>query len=142
MKLPDTNLMIYAVNLAAPQHAAAGAWLASAFDSGQGVALSWTALLGFIRLTTRPGVLSRPLAVEDALMAVNQWLDTPGAHIVNPGPRHAALLGRLLLAAGTTGNLTSDAHLAALALEHGATVGTFDRDFRRFAGLDVDLLGG
>jgi len=73
---------------------------------------------------------------------MNQWLDAPGAHIINPGPGHAALLGRLLLAAGTAGNLTSDAHLAALALEHGATIGTFDRDFRRFAGLDMELLGG
>ncbi len=142
MKLPDTHLMIYAVNLAAPQHAAAGAWLANAFDCGQGMALSWAALLGFIRLTTRPGVLSRRLAVEDAWMAEDQWLNTPGAHTVNSGPRNADLLGQLQLAAGTAGNLTSDAHPAALALQHGATVGTFDRAFRRFAGLGADLLGG
>jgi toxin-antitoxin system PIN domain toxin len=141
MKLPDTNVLVYAVNVAAPQHRKATAWLKSAFDSAPGVALSWMALVGFVRLTTRPGVLSRPLAVEDALTVMNHWLGTPGAQVVHPGPRHAMLLGRLLLAAGTAGNLTSDAHLAALALEHGATVGTFDRDFRRFAGLDVELLG-
>jgi uncharacterized protein len=141
MKLPDTNVLVYAVNVAAPQHRKAMAWLNGAFDSAPGVALSWVALVGFVRLTTRPGVLSRPLAVEDALRVMNHWLGAPGAQVVHPGPRHAGLLGRLLLAAGTAGNLTSDAHLAALALEHGATVGTFDRDFRRFAGLDVELLG-
>ena len=140
MKLPDTNVLVYAANLAAPQHAAALRWLKGAFDAPQGVALTWMALLGFVRLTTHPAILSSPLAVEDALRAINQWLTEPAAQVVHPGPQHAALLGRFLVAAGTGGNLTSDAHLAALAFEHGATVGTFDKDFRRFAGVSVELL--
>lgn len=71
---------------------------------------------------------------------MNRWLSQPAAQIDHPGPRHATLLARLLLAAGTGGNLTTDAHLAALAIEHGATIGPFDRDFRQFAGIDLDWL--
>jgi predicted nucleic acid-binding protein len=71
---------------------------------------------------------------------VDIWLSQPTASILNPGARHAGILGRLLLAAGAAGNLVSDAHLAALAIEHGAELGSFDRDFARFAGLRVQLL--
>jgi len=139
MKLPDTNVLIYAANLDAPQQQTAARWLAAAFD-GPGVGLAWTALLGFIRICTRPGILPRPLAVEQALQVVDAWLSHPGAQVLHPGRQHAALLGRLLLGAGTGGNLTGDAHLAALAIEHGATLGSFDRDFARFAGLAFELL--
>lgn len=140
MKLPDTHVLIYAVHAGAPQQRAAADWLAQAFDAGPGVGLSWAALLGFLRLTTRPGVFERPLPVEAALRAIDAWLSHPQARVLAPGGRHAALLGPLLLGAGTAGNLTTDAHLAALAIEHGATLGSFDRDFRRFAGLDFELL--
>lgn len=140
MKLPDTNVLIYAVHAGAPQQATAANWLAQAFDSGAGVGLSWTALLGFVRLTTRTGIFERPLPVDAALRAIDAWLSHPQARVLAPGARHAALLGRLLLGAGTAGNLTTDAHLAALAIEHGATLGSFDRDFARFAGLEFELL--
>lgn len=140
MILPDTNVLVYASNAAAPQHHAASAWLEAAFASDRGVALAWLTLIGFIRLTTHPAVLAKPLEVQAALRVVNHWLSDPAAHIVHPGPQHQALLGGLLIAAGTGGNLTSDAHLAALAIENGATLGTFDKDFRRFAGLDFELL--
>jgi uncharacterized protein len=141
MKLPDVNVLIYAVHRGAPQHARAVQWLAMAFDSAAGVGLAWVALLGFVRITTRQGVFSQPLPVESALAAVDHWLVQPGAQVLHPGSRHAGLIGRLLLTAGTAGNLTTDAHLAALAIEHGATIGTFDRDFRRFDGVAVDVLG-
>lgn len=140
MKLPDVNVLVYSVHDGARQQAAAERWLRDAFDAPAGVGLSWAALLGFLRLTTRPGIFERPLELDTALGAVDVWLSHPAAQVLEPGPRHAQLLGRLLLGAGVAGNLVSDAHLAALAIEHGATVGTFDRDFRRFAGLRVELL--
>jgi predicted nucleic acid-binding protein len=78
--------------------------------------------------------------VDEALRIVDGWLSHPGAMVLHPGPRHAALLGALLIGAGTAGNLTTDAHLAAIAIEHGATVASFDRDFSRFAGLRFEHL--
>lgn len=140
MKLPDTNVLVHAVNRDSPAHARASAWLSEAFDSSPGVGLAWVALLGFIRIGTRRGILARPLTVEQALAVTNQWIDHPHAHALNPGARHAGLLGRLLSGAGAAGNLTTDAHLAALAIEHRATLGSFDHDFERFAGLDFELL--
>lgn len=80
------------------------------------------------------------MPVDQALGVVDEWLSHPRVRILQPGPRHAGILGRLLVAAGTAGNLTNDAHLAALAIEHNAEVGTFDRDFKRFAGLRFQLL--
>jgi uncharacterized protein len=141
MKLPDTNVLIYATNRDAPQQAVAAAWLEEAFNGPAGVGLAWAALLGFIRICTRPGILQRPLNVEQALQAVDVWVSHPAARVLHPGDRHAALLGRLLIGAGTAGNLTSDAHLAALAMEHGATLGSFDKDFARFGGLAFEPLG-
>jgi toxin-antitoxin system PIN domain toxin len=141
VKIPDVNLLLYAADRQSPQHEAANRWLTEAFAAPAGVGFAWLALVGFIRLSTRTGVFPQALAVEQAMAAVHHWLACPGAQVVHAGPRHAALLGRLLLGAGTAGNLTNDAHLAAIALEHGAVVGTFDRDFLRFAGLGVDFLG-
>jgi len=141
MKIPDVNVLIHVADRGAAQHERAVRWLADAFDRPAGVGFAWVALLGFIRITTRPGVFTRPLPVASALTMVDHWLAQPGAQIVHPGPRHAALLGRFLLTAGTGGNLTTDAHFAALAVEHGATIGSFDRDFQRFVGVDLDWLG-
>jgi uncharacterized protein len=141
MRLPDVNVLVHAVNLASPVHAGAHRWLCDAVDSGEGLALAWVALLGFVRITTRPGIFAEPLPTAGALALVDEWLQAPGARVVHPGPRHAVLLGRLLARAGTAGNLTTDAHLAALAQEHGAVVGTFDRDFGRCDDVRVDWLG-
>jgi toxin-antitoxin system PIN domain toxin len=140
MRLPDVNVLLFAVNSAAGQHKRAGKALESAFADVAGVGLTWTALLGFIRLATRRGIFANPLSVEDALSVVRVWLEQPKAQVLEPTDRHHAILARLLLGAGTAGNLTTDAHLAALAIEHGATVLTFDRDFERFAGLRYQLL--
>lgn len=142
MHLPDVNVLLFAVNSAATQHATARKALEAAFADVAGVGLSWTALLGFIRLATRPGIFARPLSAEDALSVVRAWLEQPRAHVLNPTDRHHEFLGRLLLGVGAAGNLTTDAHLAALAIEHGATVLTFDRDFERFAGLRCRVLTG
>jgi toxin-antitoxin system PIN domain toxin len=135
MILPDVNTLLYAVNSSSDQHAAALSAMRQGFDDPRGVAFAWTALLAFLRLSTRRGIFPNPLAVEDALRVIEHWLGHPRAQVVHPGDRHAETLGRLLRAAGTAGNLTADAHLAALAIEHGATIVSFDRDFARFEGV-------
>ena len=134
MILPDVNVLLHAVNSAAPQHATANAALKDAYRQGN-VALCWPALLGFLRLATRAGILPRPLTVTDGLAVLRAWLDHPASVLVQPTAQHAALLGSLLIGAGQGGPLVSDAHLAALAIEHGATLLSFDADFARFAGL-------
>jgi toxin-antitoxin system PIN domain toxin len=140
MKTPDVNLLLYAVNADSPQHEAARSWLESAFAGASGIAFCWPALVGFLRLSTRSGIFSQPLTLDHALELLHAWLDHPAARVISPTERHAALLSSLLLARGRGGNLVSDAHIAALAIEHGAELGTFDRDFEQFAGLRMTLL--
>jgi uncharacterized protein len=135
MILPDANVLIHAVNRSSDQHAAALKGLRRGFDDPRGVAFAWTALLAFLRLSTRRGCFPRPLPAEDALTVVERWLNHPRAQVAHPSERHVGILGRLLKSTGSAGNLTTDAHLAALAIEHGAVVLTFDRDFARFEGV-------
>ncbi|MGA8054562.1 MAG: type II toxin-antitoxin system VapC family toxin [Burkholderiales bacterium] len=141
MKLPDVNVLLFAANNASAEHEQARTWLESAFNEPGGVGLSWVALLGFIRLATRRGIFAKPLGVQEALSVVDAWLCEPQGIVLHPTQRHAQVLARLLIAAGAGGNLTTDAHLAALAIEHGATLGSFDRDFERFSGLAFEALG-
>lgn len=140
MKTPDVHVLLYAVNADSPHNTLAVQWLEKAFSEPAGIGFAWLALLGFLRLATRPGIFTHPLELEQALGIVDDWLNHPNARILNPTRRHADLLTRLLVGAGAGGNLTSDAHLAAIAIEHGATLGTWDRDFMRFSGLHVDHL--
>jgi uncharacterized protein len=135
MILVDTNLLIYAVNEDAPLHRKAKAWLESAISGPGTVGFSWSVVLAFLRLTTRPGLFRNPLAVETAFDLIASWLEQPSATVVQAGPRHLRILRELVLATGTGGNLTSDAHLAAMAIEHGAELCSSDTDFARFAGL-------
>lgn len=135
MFIVDANVLLYAVNREAPQHGACRAWLAAALGARTPVGLAWTALLAFLRVATRAGVFARPLTTEQAFDLVDLWLAAPAATVVAPAERHAAVLRDLLVRVGTGGNLSSDAHLAALALEHGATVVSCDHDFRRFPGV-------
>jgi toxin-antitoxin system PIN domain toxin len=140
VKLPDTNVLLYAVNSASAQHTSALHWLRRALEEPAGVGFAWVSLLGFLRISTRAGILARPLLVSDALRAMRFWLEQPRARLLHPGERHADLIEQLLTAAGTGGNLTTDAHLAALAMEHGATLASFDADFERFQGLSFERL--
>lgn len=135
MILPDASVLLYAVNRSSDQHAVALQGLLQGFKDPRGVGFAWVTLLAFLRLSTRRGIFPRPLSAEDALRVAAHWLGHARAQVVHPGERHLDILGRLLGAAGTAGNLTTDAHLAALAIEHGATVLTFDRDFARFEGV-------
>ncbi len=142
MILVDANLLIYAVNRDAPHHEAARKWLERTLSGEERVGLPWVCLLGFLRLTTRPGILANPLTVEHATEFVEDWLEQPFAEPVAPGPGHWPILRHLLLAAGTGGNLTSDLHLVAMAIEQGAAIYSADHDFQRFAGIDhVNPLG-
>jgi hypothetical protein len=135
MILLDANLLIYAVNEYAPLNRKAKSWLESALSGPQTVGFSWNVLLAFLRLTTRPGLFRNPLSVGAAFDLVASWLDQSSATIVHPGPHHMRVLRELILPLGTGGNLTSDAHLAALAIEYGAELCSFDTDFARFKGL-------
>lgn len=128
----DVNLLIYAVNDDAPLHSKARSWLEKTLSEGETVAFAWIVLLAFVRLTTRTGLFCRPMSLESSLDTVAEWLDQATAVVINPGPRHFQLMRELLLPLGTAGNLTSDAHLAALAIEHGAELCSLDSDFGRF----------
>ena len=136
MIVPDVNLLIYAVNGDAPHHAAARDWLERALTDPRPVGLTWIVLLAFLRLTTRPGIFARPMDLEQALGYVDEWLDLPGVRLLTPTASHWGILQGLLRSAGTAGNLSSDAHLAAIAIGHAATLASADHDFRRFEGLD------
>ncbi|MFN8059175.1 MAG: type II toxin-antitoxin system VapC family toxin [Vicinamibacterales bacterium] len=135
MIVVDANLLIYAIDADAPRHAAARRWLERIMSGPERVGLPWAVLLAFIRLTTRSTVFVRPIEPRVALDYVEAWLTLPNVEPVVPGPRHWTLLRELIDEAGTAANLTSDAHIAALAIEHGATLHSADNDFKRFARL-------
>jgi len=135
MILLDANLLIYAVNADAPLNRKAKSWLESALSGQETVGFSWNVLLAFLRLTTRSGLFRHPLTVDTAFDLMASWLRQPSATIVHPGQRHLQVLRELLEPLGTGGNLTSDAHLAALAIEHRAELCSSDTDFARFNGL-------
>jgi hypothetical protein len=130
--LPDVNLLIYAHDTASRDHAAAKAWWDGVLSGDEPVGLAWATLLAFVRLTTNRAVFQEPLSVEEAVETVERWLTQPHVRVVQPAHRHAEYLFGFLRALGAAGNLTSDAHLAALAVEHGATLCSADSDFGRF----------
>jgi uncharacterized protein len=117
------------------RHEPARAWVEDRLSGTETFALAWVVLLAFIRLTTSSRVFQSPLTTRHALDLVDGWLAQPCATVVHPTSRHAAVLGELLEPLGTAGNLTTDAHLAALAIEHGAELCSTDMDFSRFTGL-------
>ena len=135
MILVDANLLIYAINKDLPQHNLARGWWESALSGEEAVGLPWIVILAFLRITTHSRILARPLSPEAALAYLQEWLDQPCTRAVAPGQAHWQVLRNLLDATGTAGNLTSDAHIAALAIEHGGTVFSADNDFRRFPGV-------
>jgi toxin-antitoxin system PIN domain toxin len=135
MILLDANILIYAVNRDAPLNRKAKAWLEAALSGPETIGFSWNVLLAFLRLTTRPGLFRQPLPVETSFDLITSWLNQPTATIVHPGSRHLPVLRELLRPLGSGGNLTSDAHLAALAIENAAELCSSDTDFQRFQGL-------
>lgn len=135
MKLVDVNVLLYAVNEADPKHEPSRAWLDGALASPEPVGFAWVVILAFLRLSTKVGLFPNPLPVAGATARVRAWTDLPASVVVAPTARHLDLLAGLLSETGTGGNLVVDAHLAALALSHDATVVTWDSDFGRFSGV-------
>ena len=135
MILADANLLIYAVDRESPHHAAARRWLEEVLSGSESLGIPWIVALAFVRITTHPRIMRKPLGVPRALEYIDGWLLQPFVKLIGPGESHWPILRNLLIASGTAGNLTSDAHLAALAIEYGATVASADSDFRRFAGV-------
>lgn len=135
MILIDANLLVYAHVRSFPQHEKARGWLDAQLSGAPRVGLPWASLLAFLRLVTNPRVFERPEPIGDAWRQVLAWLDCETAWIPQPTERHAGLLGNLLADPGVHANLIPDAHLAALAIEHGLTLCSADSDFARFPNL-------
>ena len=131
----DANLLLYARNSADPRHERAAEVVQSALNGPRRVGLPWQTLTAFLRIATHPRVFPTPLSADEAARSVEQWLAAPAAWVPVPTPRHGEVLLALVRGLRITGALISDAHLAALALEHGVAIWTTDADFARFEGL-------
>ena len=141
VKLVDANVLLYAINEDSPHHDSARRWLDLGLSGTETIGFAWVVLLAFLRLSTRPGLFPHPLSSTEAVRVTELWLSSPTAVVLNPIDRHLGLLAGLVTESGTAGNLVNDAHLATLALEHGAEVVSFDRDFTRFAGIRASVPG-
>ena len=135
MILPDVNVLIHAHNTDSPRHEVAREWWDRALAGPEGIGLAWVTILGFIRIATHRGILRNPMSPTDACSRIEEWLALPQVHIPLPAEGHFARLRSQLEQLGTAGNLTTDAHLATLAMERGYTLCTTDTDFVRFPGL-------
>lgn len=135
MKLVDPNVLLYAVNENAPHHRRARAWWEAVLSGDEPVGLAWVVVLGFLRLATNPYVFPRPLRSEVAVARVDAWLASGSVRVVREKDEHWEILRSLLGDTGTAANLTTDAHLAALAISHGAVLVSYDNDFSRFKSL-------
>jgi toxin-antitoxin system PIN domain toxin len=135
VNLVDANVLLYAVNRDSEHHRVARRWLDTALSGASPVAFAWVPVLAFLRLSTRVGLFPRPLTAAEATTQVDRWLTAGPSVLIDPTSRHHTLLAELLRGVGTGGNLTSDAHLAALSIEHRATIVSYDADFTRFPGV-------
>jgi toxin-antitoxin system PIN domain toxin len=139
--LVDANLLLYAYHPRAAQHEASRAWLQDVLSGPGLVRFAWVTLWAFLRICTNPRVFERPLSGDEAEAAVSAWLSRPAVGVIEPGERHWGILRQLVHEGQVSGPLVMDAVLAAIAIEHGATLCTTDRDFSRFSGLEwVDPL--
>jgi len=135
----DVNLLLYAYDAAALEHKQARSWLEQTFSSSELVGLPWHTILSFLRISTAPRMISNPFELDSATAIVDGWLKLRNVTIVAPAEEHWRILVKLLPKTRARGSLMMDAHLAALAIEHGATLCTNDRDFARFPGLKVEF---
>lgn len=135
MILVDANLLVYAHDLGSEHHAPAKLWLEEVLETEADVRFGLVTVLAFLRVITNPRVFTRPLSQADAVQVVETWLGRDNVAICEPTQRHWPLLAQLAMDGQARGPLLMDAHVAALALEHGATLATTDRDFSRFTGL-------
>lgn len=132
MKLVDVNVLLYVVNQDDPLHPRVRKWWETCVADEQPVGLTWITILGFLRLSTRTRVFSTPLTPRQAIAKIQTWLNLPNISLISESEQHWTILQQLLDELGTAGNLTSDAHLAAIALSLGASVVSCDADFARF----------
>ena len=135
MIVPDTNLLIYAHNEQDPDHAAARSWWEGLVNASEIVGIPWVVSTGYVRVITRSRAAHPPVDPDQAIDHVREWLDFPHIIAIEPGPAHLTYLRRNLAAVGSGGNLVTDAHIAALAMEYEAEVHSHDSDFGRFPGL-------
>ena len=132
----DANILLYAVDEGSDFHEPARAWIVGALNGPARIGLPWPTLTAFLRISTHPRAARNPLTGREAWEFIAEWLNASAAWIPQPGPRHSEVFRRLTVDGGLQGNLISDAHLAALALEHGVGICSADSDFARFPGLD------
>lgn len=135
MILVDINLLVYAHNEASRFHQKAKQWWMERLAGDQPIALCWASLTGFVRIVSHPGIQTDPVSIEEAFAMADAWIEHPNVYWVHPGPRHYSLFRSLLTMAGVGGNLVTDAHLAALAIEHQCELHSNDTDFAAFSGL-------
>lgn len=135
MIIPDVNLLIYAYNMDAPHHLVAKKWWSGLMSGRQDVGLPWAVGLGFLRLMTSGKVMARPLTAAEALANVRSWMERTQVRILTPGVRHLDILDSFAARQLISSTVTTDAHLAALAIELGAEIHSNDSDFARFPGL-------
>ena len=135
MIIPDINLLVYAYNSDAPFHDASKAWLESCLSGRKSVGFPWVVMLGFVRIMSSNAVLTDPMEPLEAFEHVRSWLTCTQTQIVNPGPRHLAILAEIMQESRASGRLTTDAHLAAIAIETQSELHSNDLDFARFPGL-------
>jgi toxin-antitoxin system PIN domain toxin len=133
--LVDSNILIYAYASNSPHHQIARDWLDQQIDSEMRVGIPWPSLLAFLRLVTNPRIANRPISIADAWLQVGEWLACPSVWTPQPTEKHSQIFGELLTTTRVQGNLVMDAHLAALAIEHGLTLCSADSDFAKFSGL-------
>jgi toxin-antitoxin system PIN domain toxin len=133
--IPDINLLVYSYNSDAPFHDEARDWWEDCLSNPGTVGLPWAVMLGFVRIMSSNAVFSDPMEPVDAISHVRSWLVCPQTEILTPGPRHLEILADILRAARASGRLTTDAHLAALAIETQSELHSNDVDFARFPGL-------
>lgn len=135
MIIPDINLLIYAHVGGMPKHVEAKQWWEGLVRSAQPIGLPWVVICGFIRIGTHAKIFDRPMTPAQAFSYIDDWLGQDYIQILDPGPKHYQILRGLLQSQGVAGNLTTDAHLAAIAIEFQCELHSNDVDFNRFAGL-------
>lgn len=132
MILVDANLLLYAYNSESPHHGPSRAWLEDALSSGRPVRFALVTLLAFVRIASDRRIYAHPLSPTEACSLIETWLSQPNVRLLRPGPRAWRLLAGMCEEGQAKGAMVMDAHLAALAMEHGASIATTDRDFMRF----------
>lgn len=135
MILPDVNILIHAVNIDSPRHSHICRWWDDCLSGPVPVYIPWVVILGFMRISTNRRIFNTPLTLTEASGYIKAWMEQPLVRTITPREEHWVLIEKLLQEAGTAGNLTTDAHIAAMAIQWDCTVYSTDSDFARFSGV-------